>query len=429
MLKIILIILALMNPRPQQAKFISDFSSQFLDFTGGNRSGKTYGGAEKGLLFTILNAEGRKVYGLAIEPTLGMTSEILRPKIEMIAEKFKIKLIWREQKHKYILPELHNSEILLRSAEVPQRIEGGEYCWIWVDEPAQCKPGIWQRIITRLNDKQAKYKQIFTTGTPEGLNWYHKELSRLDDVTGKKVHRIIRGSVDEILLNAGQDHIDRLKQNLDPLLLREKLEGEFLNTTSGNAFYSFSEDNIIPIYTFDTAYPLIITCDFNINPCIWNISQIKGNKVFTFDELVMYKANTPAMCEKLHDWLKGKEFYRLIFYGDYTSIKQRSTATSWSDWDIIKSNFKNYPGFETRLKANPKVKDRIEIANSLLYHKRYFITPNCKYLIDDYRRVVWSPNGYELDKKSDTDRTHACDGQGYMLNYEFSFKQSESKII
>ena len=412
--------------RPQQFKFITDLTSEFCDMIGGNRCGKTYGGAEKAILFTILNGSNNKTQGLAIEPTLDMAKQLIKPKIELIAEKYKLPFTWREQKTTFIFPTLHGSEIILRSAEIPQRIEGGQYSWIWIDEPAQCKPAIWQRIITRLNDKNAIRKQVFTTGTPEGLNWYYKEVMRTDE-KNNQIHNIIKGSIDEIRLNAGDDHIQRLKDNLDNLLLQEKLEGTFLNTTSGQVFYAFTDECLIENYEPRSYLPLLVSCDFNINPCIWNLHQMEGDTIYTFGELVLFNANTQFMCNELHKFLQKKNFPALVFYGDYTSIYQRGTATSITDWNIIDSNFKNYANYRKRLKPNPKVKSRVEAQNARFAHGKHKITKNCRYLIDDFRYVFWNTNGYELDK-SDKLRTHACDGTGYLINYEFSLDKKPSFI-
>ena len=413
--------------RPQQSEFIANIYSTFCDMIGGNRCGKTYGGAEKAIVFTAINSVSGKTTGLAIAPTLDMAYHLLKPKIEIAAEKCNQRFIWKQQKHLFVFPGFNNSQILLRSAELPQRIEGGQYSWIWLDEPAQCKPEIWNRIITRLNDKSALTKQIFTTGTPEGLNWYFKEVSKLDRQTGGLIHDVIKGSVDEIRLNAGDDHIFRLQQNLDPLLLQEKLHGTFLNTTQGALFYSFDTNCIIPGYKPDFNLPLAVSCDFNINPCVWNMHQVISNKIFSFDELVMYNANTQYMCDKLTAWLYNNPFSAITFYGDYTSIYQRTTSSGTTDWVIIENNFKNYSNYRKKLKPNPQVKTRIETQNRLFAHGLHKITPNCKYLIDDYRYTVWSKNGYEIDK-SDPDRTHACDGTGYFLNYEFGIEKKYSSM-
>jgi hypothetical protein len=415
--------------RPQQTKFITDLTSPFSDMIGGNRSGKTYGGAEKAILFTIINGSHSKTQGLAIEPTYNMAIQLLKPKIDLIAESYKLPFVWKEHKKTFIFSSLNNSEILLKSAERPERIEGGQYSWIWIDEPAQCKPAIWNRIITRLNDKNALIKQIFTTGTPEGLNWYHKEINKIDE-NGNYIHNVIYGTEKEIELNAGTDHIKRLKANLDPLLLKEKLYGEFTNTTSGRVFYAFTKDCVIPRneYQIKNYLDLIVSCDFNINPCIWNLHQIEDDTVYTFDEIALNNANTQFMCDKLTEWLQGKNISSIVFYGDYTSVYQRTTASSITDWNIIDNNFKNYFDYKKKLKPNPKVKDRVETQNSLLSHGRHKITSNCKNLIDDYHYIVWSSNGYELDK-SNKERTHAADGTGYFLDYEFSINKKYSQIL
>jgi hypothetical protein len=356
-----------------------------------------------------------------------MATQLLKPKIELIAENYKLPYLWREQKTTFIFPSLNNSEILLRSAEIPQRIEGGQYSWIWIDEPAQCKPQIWNRVITRLNDTRAIKKQIFTTGTPEGYNWYYKEVYRVDE-NNNPLHRIIRGSIDEIRLNAGEDHIQRLKDNFDSLTLQEKLEGIFIDTTTGRAFYAFNDDCIIGEYQPNYSLGLVVSCDFNINPCVWNLHQMDGDMIYTFDEIVMYHAYTQAMCNDLLAYLENHDFPAITFYGDYTSVHQRGTATSTTDWKIIESNFMNYPNYDKVLKSNPKVKNRVATQNLLLEHGKHKITKNCKFLIDDFKQVIWSDNGHDLDK-SDKKRTHACDGTGYFVNAEFGIDRNPSYIV
>jgi hypothetical protein len=414
------------NPRPQQTEFISDFRSQFIAMVGGNRCGKTWGGSEKAFWLSKMNGSEEKTIGVAVEPTYDMVNKYLRPAIQNIFDYYGVYVDYHKQDHIFSIPEFNNSLIYLYSADAPKRIESVEASWVWGDEPAQYKPEVFSRILTRMNDKKAKIMQTFLTGTPEGFNHYHKELFSLDSKTGKNKYRVILGSLDEIRLNTDDGYVDRLESFLDPLLLREKLYGEFLNTTSGRVFYAFTEDLIIPFYQFDRNLPLRISCDFNINPCIWNIHQYRDGKIFTFDEIVMYNANTQYMCDKLNDWLSKKPaFPKLIFYGDYTSTFQRTTQTSLTDWIIIENNFKNYPGYDTKLKVNPRVKARVEAQNGLLSHKKWYFTPNCRYAIDDHRQVVWSANGIDLDKR-DKDRTHACDGCGYMANYDFGLDNIKS---
>lgn len=415
--------------RPQQAKFISDFSTKFIAMVGGNRCGKTYGGAEKAVLLTMYNGMYNKTIGIAIEPTYDMAIKILKPALEEAFRRYGIEAKYKTSEHVFVIPEYNNSLIYLFSGDKPERIEAVQGSWVWGDEPAQWKPEVFTRALTRMNDPNARILQTFLTGTPEGLNHYYKELFSVGK-DGKQKYKIIYGSIEEIRLNTDPEYISRLENFFDPLLLREKLFGEFVNTTSGRVYYAFDESLVIEKYLPQLNLPVLVSCDFNINPCVWNVSQYYNNILYTFDEVVMYNANTNYMCQKLSDILnKYGDFAGYYFYGDYTSIKQRTTATSLTDWGIIEQNFKNYRNFKTKLQSNPKVKERVETQNSLFSHKRHYITRNCKYLIDDYRFVVWDENGYELEKKKDKDRTHASDGVGYMINIEFGLNKKYSKII
>jgi len=416
--------------RPQQFEFYSDWTTPHQAFVGGNRSGKTTGGARKTHWLCKVNGQYKSSIGIAIEPTYDMAIKTLKPAIEEAFDYYGVDIFYNGSEHKFTIPEYNNSIIYLLSGDRPQRIESIKAAYVWVDEPAQCKPEVFQRIITRANDPDAVALITFMTGTPEGLNHYYKELMKIDPKTGKQVYKIILGSLEEIKLNTHQNYISNLESNLDPLVLREKLYGDFLNTTSGRVFYAFNEDCIIPFYQINHNLPVRISCDFNINPCVFNVHQIIGDKVFSFGEIVMYNANTPYMCDKLEEFLNSLNgrFPAHIFYGDYTSMAQRTTATSLTDWTIIQNHFKNYPGYKRNLRSNPHVKERVETQNGMFAHQRHLITRNCKYLIDDFRQVVWSKNGYDLDG-SDKDRTHASDGTGYMLNYEFGINKKYSKIV
>lgn len=414
--------------RPQQTEFISDFQSQFIAMVGGNRCGKTYGGAEKAVILTAYNGFFDKTIGIAIEPTYDMAIKTLKPALENAFKRYGIEAKYKSSEHAFIIPEYNNSLIYLLSGDKPERIESIEGSWVWGDEPAQWKPEVFERALTRMNDRKARILQTFLTGTPEGFNHYQKELFYLDK-NGKQKYKIILGSIDEIRLNTDANYISRLENFYDPLLLREKLYGEFINTTSGRVYYAFEEKNVIDSYEINYGLPVIISCDFNIKPCIFNLHQIVGDKVYTFHEFVKYNANTPYMCDDLESYFKSRpQFPAYHFYGDYTSTAQRTTATSWTDWAIIENRFKNYPGYRKFLVPNPHVKERVETQNGMFAHDRHKILRTCKYLVDDFRQVVWDKNGHDLDG-SDKDRTHASDGTGYFLNKKFGINKKTSRIL
>jgi len=72
--------------------------------------------------------------------------------------------------------------------------------------------------------------------------------------------------------------------------------------------------------------------------------------------------------------------------------------------------------------ANPQVKDRINAVNSMLQSadmKRHlFLNPKCRKIIKDLLDVSYKENTCEIDK-TNPELTHASDGLGYWIDYDF----------
>ncbi|MEN6537415.1 MAG: hypothetical protein ABFD89_27430, partial [Bryobacteraceae bacterium] len=70
-------------------------------------------------------------------------------------------------------------------------------------------------------------------------------------------------------------------------------------------------------------------------------------------------------------------------------------------------------------KANPAVRDRVNLVNALLHsargESRLLIDPRCKELILDLEQVSYKPGGVFIDKDKDPQRTHLSDALGYMI--------------
>ena len=71
------------------------------------------------------------------------------------------------------------------------------------------------------------------------------------------------------------------------------------------------------------------------------------------------------------------------------------------------------------LRANPRVKDRVQLVNSMLLsaagESHVFVDPKCKELIKDLEQVNYMKDSMQLDKTSDYRRTHLSDAMGYLL--------------
>ena len=85
--------------------------------------------------------------------------------------------------------------------------------------------------------------------------------------------------------NRFNEHIDQknLKRIIGGFAKKEqevRQQGHFLNLTTGNSYYPFSEENIIDSFTYMNGQPLEVSCDFNVDLMCWNIAQERQGKDF-----------------------------------------------------------------------------------------------------------------------------------------------------
>ena len=195
--------------------------------------------------------------------------------------------------------------------------------------------------------------------------------------------------------------------------------GHFMNLTSGNAYYSFGEENIIDGFKYMNTRPLEISCDFNIDLMSWHIGQELNGKDYTFDFVELEgHANTELLCQML----KNKYVNHLggwIFYGDIAG-NQRRPESARTNWAIIKEQFPNALIYYQNI---TNIKDRIDSTNARLKNSRgemlYFITKNCKRLVKDYRQVTWE---MLLSKNKAGKLTHASDGESYKMLWKYDLR-------
>jgi len=182
---------------------------RFTAFIAGIGSGKTFGGAVKGV---SLAEPG--TLGLVAAPTYPMLRDAtLRAYQEILGGTFEL--------HKgEMLGRLSNgAEILFRSADNPDRLRGPNIHWAHLDEAALCPNRTWEVVIGRLR-ADGGAGPCFVTSTPKGRNWLYER--------------------------AGDMHIFRAHTRDNPYLSREFVEsleasysGKFALQELGGQFVAF----------------------------------------------------------------------------------------------------------------------------------------------------------------------------------------------
>jgi phage terminase large subunit-like protein len=215
-----------------------------------------------------------------------------------------------------------------------------------------------------------------------------------------------------------QDAQHRIIGSFAPKEAEVRSKGHFLNLTTGNAYYTFAEENIIEEKEFKylNYRPLEISCDFNVDLMCWDIGQEVNGKDYSFDFVELEgQANTELLCQMLKNkFITHKGGF--IFYGDIAGNARRPES-SRTNWSIIKENF---PNAEIYYKNIRNIKDRIDSTNARLKNSKdeikYFMTKNCKRLTKDFRQVTWE---MLLNKNKAGKLTHASDGVSYKLFWKY----------
>jgi len=306
-----------------------------------------------------------------------------------------------------------STELWVVGLDRPQRIEGIAWDGGVLDEYADMRPMAWtENIRPALADRTG---WCWFTGVPNGFNHF-KNLADYARSGEDPDWGFYHWNSSDILPPA---EIESARRTLDPRTFRQEFEASFEGAT-GRVYYAYqAEKHMDSRIQLDPALPIVLSCDFNVDPCIWVLAQTNGREVFVFDEIALRNTNTLEM---------GREFLRrygahkggIIVYGD--SAGSARSTTGKTDYVILAEL-----GLSTQRirRSNPPVKDRVNAVNSMLENvreeRRLFHHPRCRYLKKDFESVVWTGDGASIDK-SNFERTHASDALGYFIEYEFPLR-------
>lgn len=277
---------------------------------------------------------------------------------------------------------------------------------------------------------------LYYCGTPDATRGLLKDLFnrvRMDQKEGKRTdwNTYHFKSIDGGYIHPKE--IESAREELDERTYRQQYEATF-EQSEGKVYYAFDFDHCVDARaTYNPKHPICACWDFNVDPFCVSFAQcipvvdfqtrLTTYDIHVFDDLVIRNSNTPEMCREIikKPWFANHHAGFRV-YGD-ASGKSHSTKASMSDYQMIQDLLGHMRGFDLRVKdANPLVKDRVNAVNSKIktYDGKYhtFINPKCKTLIRDLLDVQRKSGTNDLDK-SNPDLTHASDGLGYFIEYEF----------
>jgi len=391
---------------------------KFQAMVGGFGSGKS----QASVFRTLHLAKVRdKCVMLQVAPTYSLLSDVNIPDYEDILSKYRIKYDYNKQNKKIVFNQGSlNAEVWFRSADRPERIVGFDVTDFQIDEydiltPSKQKE-LWRKIIARARGCDNTTGGVTTT--PEGFRETYElfEKNKIGPLTRAK-------TTDNIFLP--QDYIDTLYDQYDEQLVKQYINGEFVNINGMQAYYSFSRDkNHLSNSDFEKLFersiaesPIIsIGMDFNVKKmcaeCFIHVSDKRH--IHFFDEIILpHPTNsditqTQKMCDIIKDKFSGKQ---INVYPD-ASGRHRETSSIDSDIAILEKNdFRVYAN-----RSNPSVRDRLNATNTMLGKSRITVdTARCTDLTEDCDKCERDKYG-DIDKK-DEDRTHSSDAGSYAVVY------------
>lgn len=321
---------------------------------------------------------------------------------------------WLSSKRIFILDGGKLGRVLVRSTENYNRLRGIEADSWWADEVRDAKKKAVQVVRGRMRGKRSDRPRVFWGTTPNGFDHVWEEFVEHPS----KNHCLIRGrTTDNVFLP--DDYVPSLVHGYDPQLLKQEMDGEFLNLSGARAVSQFDRSKHVRQIDYDPELALFLCHDFNVNPLTCVVAQETPTESRFIDEFALPHANVYQLADAIGERYGGHQG-RVVLFGD-SSGHGRTAQTGRTYYAMLLEAFGKY--FGSRVEKDvptdaPGVVDRINSTNARFENGageiRAYVDPRCEMLIADCERVVWKKPG--VIDKDDPARTHALEAVGYYLH-------------
>lgn len=220
------------------------------------------------------------------------------------------------------------------------------------------------------------------------------------------------------------DFISNLYEQFDSRLVKQYIEGDFVNIDSDLVYYCFDrEKSVLPVGNMPSVQSgrVILSFDFNVNPMCAVEIVIENKKRYQTTEYKISNSNTRELCELIIEKLQVKyedlSAMSFVLTGDASGNARRSIGDS-SDYEIIKRMF-DKAGLTSYLfvrGSNPPVRERANFVNALMEKGQFFVSEECEHSIKDRELVSWKKGSEKfIIDKSDREVSHLSDASDYGL--------------
>lgn len=449
---------------PTQRRFFecpADVDVDVALYQGGFGSGKTWIGCLLGL--TLLQKEGRGFPGFTLlvtaqsypmlrDTTIKQYLRFMR-QMGMVEGKH-----YRHNKSENIItfPIWNGAEILFRSVgDNPESIRSINAGAVQIEEATLITETAFRELLGRLRQLgRGKRHRMFMHSNPQAVKgWVHRRFveqgglveERMEDGTTVRVNfrRLIAPTVENPHLPPG--FIATLKSELDPDGYRVFVLGEDGDYRKGLVVKHYSDENrrdddMVP------GHPVHISCDFNVDPCMWVIGQRFGERFHVFDEIVIEDTNVNEMVDELAARYPADIIKAPVTINGDASGGNRHVSTdkpNETSYVILVNRLKHHGYRDVRVSihdSNPPILSRVQAFNSAVCDAdgrvRFTHHSRCKWLRESLENERWKEGTSQIDTptthqiKQDPKlkyRGHIFDAVSYWVEYYQPIKHARPK--
>lgn len=253
----------------QQRDFV-DTDTPYTAFVAGIGSGKTYAGCVRALNASLGKLGSRTIQtpnlGVITAPTYPMLRDATLRTFQEVAQPY-IKSLNRSG---MVITMNNGSEILLRTADNPDRLRGPNVSWWYGDEAAMYGNDVWRIMIGRLRQFGQRGYAWLTT-TPRGRNWIYQLFVNDDD----RYELIRAASSDNVYL--ARDIIEAWQGEFSGDFARQELLGEFI-AHRGLVYEEFSHDRHVVTEMPPSFHYVVCGVDWGYaNPGVMIVAGMDGD--------------------------------------------------------------------------------------------------------------------------------------------------------
>jgi PBSX family phage terminase large subunit len=349
-----------------QMQFV-EASDRYTLFCGGLGSGKTYAGSVWAAMMALKH---QNTSGIITANSYGQLTKATLVTFFGILDDLGIPYTYRRNAGEI---DIYNTRIYTMSMENYNLLRGIEAGWAWSDECAFYSKESFDVLMGRIRDKNGPCQWKGST-TPNGFNWLYTSFLE----TPLPNSKVITSKTVDNLANLSESYVDTLLSQYDSNLMRQELEGEFINLTSGKVYYSFSRGKNVRHVEERNAL-IHLGLDFNVDPLCGTFCFQKDGKIHVSQELYQRDSNTFKAAKEI---IQRYPQMPVQIVCDQTGDR-RKTSSHMTDHEILRRSNLDVLKF-----TNPPEKDRQNNLNRLLEHELVIIDPQCKNLIADLEKLT-----------------------------------------